>query len=473
MQKLLVGIFMIPSTIISLFLSTPVIGAETIDIFTDGTDKAELRGIYVDGVRHQHINGTLTKFAMYGFGNDSYQIVPDGWSGQNGTNAVALLEDDYLGTGFTSLRGEVTWDGSQDGVSMTFNEPVTNRPGSDILIFEWNSDDWDKKIHVVINGSDITYTNSGSGVFTDARVLVDSKMWSDQDTPAKTLSALQNSCDFSNGGSSSSDNAIGYLAVDLSDFGVASGAAVNSIRIWQWGAQDIVGIVGLKPDPAEIEIIAGESDAAPLRQIVVDGDELTPVGVNVTGFSMYSTTYTYQFVPSGWSGQNGANAKALLEDKYLGTGFNALQGSSGTGDGGLIMSFEKPVENRPGPDIIVFEWSSTDWGQTIYCVINGITGRYRGTSVYTDSGITVNSRQHHDSNTPATTLSTLVNTCDFVNSGSILSDIKIGYLAIYLEDYGLDEGETASSIKLYQWGGPDIAAVAGLTVPTGTLLILQ
>ncbi len=245
-----------PLVLVSLLLFAPNLFA-VISIETDGTNAANLTKITVDGTEYtSFIGAEVTAFNMYGSNLKTTQIFPSGGTSEVGANATNPLEDSSLTSGYTALRS----------LSFNFDSAVVNRAGADIFLFEVNQTETSYlTLNVTLDGTTIDFGSSGNP-FTS--IIGSSATYglseSTYRTTATTLEKLEAIPSFSTFVTSAT-TPVGYLAIDLSDFGVADGASITDITIAGHstgadGQYDISGIVAV-PEPSSLFLllVAGAS----------------------------------------------------------------------------------------------------------------------------------------------------------------------------------------------------------------------
>ena len=116
-------------------------------------------------------------------------------------------------------------------MTITFPEPIVNRAGPDIVLFEINAGTVADSCNVKINGVTVAVpTTVGAGGWGSTGYAVTSAdVYSTSTTPA-TLSAVENGTLTLT--SADVNQTVFGVAFDLSQFGVADGASVSSLTIW-------------------------------------------------------------------------------------------------------------------------------------------------------------------------------------------------------------------------------------------------
>ncbi len=189
--------------------------------------------------------GTLTAFAAASTG---CILVPAGTGVPASGTRAALVGDWSLDSGVINPAiGPAT-------ATVTFPQPIVNRPGPDVVFMEINPGSSSDAMQVTINGVTLPVASAEwgqTGYATAAAV-----QYSTGTIPA-TLTALE-SASLSLVGSVT-QNVFG-VAIDLSDFGIANGASVSQISFGSYGAAtfDPVFIAGISgtgaPPPGPIAL---------------------------------------------------------------------------------------------------------------------------------------------------------------------------------------------------------------------------
>jgi hypothetical protein len=208
--------------------------------------------VTVDGTTHNSstlINGTMAGFVDP---NAVQLLVGDGNSVPAASSRAGLASDLCHLTGILNISGSFTY---------TFDAAVINRPGIDLLIWDWGAFANDN-FGLTINGqtvnigdqdtaSSTTYTMSvgarGSYFFYNNSVTSDF-FTSDDAKGVGTVAAME-ALAFTGAKSDTSASRHGVIGIDLSDFGVGSGASITSLTISVGtGTVDPTIILGL-PEP--------------------------------------------------------------------------------------------------------------------------------------------------------------------------------------------------------------------------------
>lgn len=234
---------------VALFLCACLINLNgAIVISTDGTDAANLQSIDIDGTVFSGsdlIGVDVTAFNMTPNGDDTFQIVPTGTgvNANTGTAATGLMEDSSLTTGYAGLVS----------LSFDFLSPVTNRPGVELFIFEYNPVEG-SALNVTLNGSTTNIAASGNP-FTATGSTVDTDINGNSSTAATSIGILEGITSFTNTNLTQTGSSIGYHAIDLDDYGVASGASVSDITLTGFNDWDITGVVAVIPEPPTLALV--------------------------------------------------------------------------------------------------------------------------------------------------------------------------------------------------------------------------
>jgi hypothetical protein len=212
----------------------PIEGASTITgVLSDASVDGTLASVTVtrDGESTTYLPGdwvgaTLTAYG--GSANGADLIMPPTALDAPAPGARAnMLGDGIADTGFVNLTG---W-------SVSFAEDVVNRPGPDILLFDFGGPD---TIDVTING---TTMDNAAPTTTDAlQGMSGRKRFLSDQFPVSSLSELENATFFANGTTSGNNNVFG---LDLSDFGFGEGASLLA-------GTEVVFSDGSTIDPMEI-----------------------------------------------------------------------------------------------------------------------------------------------------------------------------------------------------------------------------
>lgn len=219
----------------------------SIVISTDGTNAANLQSISIDGTVYSGsdlIGVDVTAFSMFipppnsAADPHTFQIVPTGAGASTGAAATGLMEDSSLTTGYAGLSS----------VSFDFLSPVTNRPGVDLFIFEYNPNELSTVLNVTLNSTTLNIASGGNPFTTITGLTVDADLEWNEDTAATSIAILEGLSFVYN--QTQTGSPIGYHAIDLSDYGVASGATVSDITLAGTNDWDITGVVAVIPEPS-------------------------------------------------------------------------------------------------------------------------------------------------------------------------------------------------------------------------------
>jgi hypothetical protein len=183
-----------------------------------------------------------------------------------GTRAT-LLEDGRLDTGL--INPFSTSAPATDAFEVTFLSPVTNSTGADIVVFDLGAGDptafWVKDDRVN-NRHDVVAADFNTNLLTGMPFTQYAYANPGGGSNVNGLSDLEAASGWSGVGSNGS-SAIAAIELDLSDFGIAPGATVTSLR-WQTTATgnrlDAMYVAGLPavPEPtglAFVGLLAGAS----------------------------------------------------------------------------------------------------------------------------------------------------------------------------------------------------------------------
>ncbi len=232
------------STLCALVLAVGAsIATAQIAIETDGSNAANLTKITVDGTEYTSFIGVdMTDFNMYNASNTkAYQIVAAGTGPFYGTAASGLMEDLSLTTGYSGMYN----------LSFDFDTPVVNRTGADIFLFEIIGTETSNVLNVTLNGMTINEAVGGNP-FVASGTIVDATSRTGKPSgtgfPPYTVALLEAVSAWESP-ASIVDADIVYLALDLSDYGVANGGSVSNIVLAGDGQYDITGVVGLANIP--------------------------------------------------------------------------------------------------------------------------------------------------------------------------------------------------------------------------------
>lgn len=202
------------------------------------------------------INVQLTSFAAY---NASSLLIPYGSTYPASGSRHTLLEDWRLDSGVINPAVSAT------AMGVTFNAPVFNVAGADILLFEYAGDRGitPDPVQFKINGVTKSYAGSLASLvlsnspkeFTCNTVKTRS---GSTDITVTSLAALE-SASLALSSTGEVTQGVTVLAIDLSDYGVALGQSVSSMTFGSTGSTvtiDPVLIVGLVPEPATLGLLA-------------------------------------------------------------------------------------------------------------------------------------------------------------------------------------------------------------------------
>ncbi len=227
------------------------------------SDGETVKSIVVDrdGTEYTYTRAELIGLTLDAFEGDSgsVAIIADGDAlpGPGGGKRSALIEDDSV------LTGVINQVKSATAVQITFDEPVINSDGVDLLFFEIDPDgEGDDGITLEINGVEKTYT-VGVQMFNDAGFR-DMDLYQ-ADSRVTTKSELDSDDTFSIAGSSPIWQGLYGVGIDLDDFTDGSNpTAPTSVTTIHYGSaantstSDPMYIVGLPevPEPAAATLLA-------------------------------------------------------------------------------------------------------------------------------------------------------------------------------------------------------------------------
>lgn len=193
----------------------------------------------------------VTAFSMYSAGDATYQIVPTGVGAFTGTAATGLMEDRSLTTGYASLRS----------LTLSFLEPVVNRPGADIYLFELSPTETGR-LDVTLNSQTINIAGAvEGGNFALTGAVVDRDIWRST-TLASSVAILEGITIGSAAAQwrvpndpTASNVTLGYHGIDLSNYGVNLGDSVSSITLAGDSHWDITAVMAVIPEPSTIILV--------------------------------------------------------------------------------------------------------------------------------------------------------------------------------------------------------------------------
>ncbi len=212
------------ATGLAAFLAAAPVSAATIDsITTLGDPDATLTGVTVDGVLYTDWQRpTLTGWTGSS-GSEVYLYNTDNSVPTSGQRAAQLTGDDKLLTGLANVPV----------ITLTFATPVTNGVGAEIVVFDLTptSNATDNGVTVTINGVTRTVTTDlGWTTGLVSSTVVDLPRAQNVNQTIDDLAELESITTVDDFGPDRDFNVAGF-AIDLSDFGVASGASVTSLII--------------------------------------------------------------------------------------------------------------------------------------------------------------------------------------------------------------------------------------------------
>jgi hypothetical protein len=193
-------------------------------------------------------------------------LVPNGASLPAAGTRATLIEDGRLDTGVINVT---TINGTPDrSVELTFDQPVVNSAGADILVFNIGNDDgirWWINDDRAGQSADLPSSSLSANLLSG--ITLTQYKYLPNGGNILSLDDLESDASnfaFDSDGSST----VNAFELDLSSVGVASGASVNSIRLQSLtsgGRADPVLVAGLPavPEPASLAL-AGSAAAVTL-----------------------------------------------------------------------------------------------------------------------------------------------------------------------------------------------------------------
>lgn len=236
--------------LLSIALATCIqMQAATVKLGTSGSDPNNFSSFTAQ---------TLTSVTLNGISYNTSEltrITLNAWAGDGGSqllqtnggssNPTASERRGFLETDWSGNTGIINPSTTADSVMLTFNAPVVNIAGADLILYEINGASTADPFEININGNRMTvngseYGNTGA-TSAASKVLTMS-------TPA-TLTALLNNA--SSLGSSNISQDIFGVGIDFSDFGVAPGDTVSFFYLDSFGSNtfDPVIIAGVTSIP--------------------------------------------------------------------------------------------------------------------------------------------------------------------------------------------------------------------------------
>lgn len=194
------------------------------DVTTSGSQITSATANSSVFVQSRLVGATVTGFAGV---NSGVVLVPGGTNIPASGTRAGLLGDLYLDSG---LINPTT---TTDSLTLSFSQPIVNRPGPDIMVFEINTGSAADPCNVKINGVTVavagaSYGNTGYGI-ASADLYNAPAFGTLAQVEAATLTV--NSSDIS-------QTVFGF-ALDLSDFGIEPGASINSMSLWSSNAAGV------------------------------------------------------------------------------------------------------------------------------------------------------------------------------------------------------------------------------------------
>jgi hypothetical protein len=218
-------------------------------ITTSGTNNYELQSFTVNGNTYTNwINATVTSIDAWALvsGNPraNFQVAQDGPQ-PAAADRMDLLRDNLLVTSIANVR-ELT---------VQFDTPVVNTPGSNILLFDYGAGD---PFNLTINSQTITIASAS---FQSVLTGVVARQYRSA-TADGALDTLAKWTDPDNIFSSSGNLAatdISVLEVDLFDFGVALGGTIDTLTVTYSGTAGVFdpALIIAIPEPGTSALLLG------------------------------------------------------------------------------------------------------------------------------------------------------------------------------------------------------------------------
>lgn len=169
----------------------------------------------------------------------------------------ALLETDWRAD-----TGIINPDDTTASFQADFNQPLVNLDGVDLIIFEIDPTAPSDGLFLTISGSTIEITGSSfgnTGVATSSADTLNIRNSGNTAnmTPANLTDLLNNPVQI---GTNNISQTVFGVGIDLSDFGVASGASVTSFSLYSNSPSafiDPVIIAGIVPEPSTFLLLGG------------------------------------------------------------------------------------------------------------------------------------------------------------------------------------------------------------------------
>lgn len=223
-----------------ILLSAAAAVAQTIyPVTAVTTTGSEITSATVSGQvygRNRMVGATVTAFKGASAG---IVLVPNGTPPPAAGTRAGLLGDWFLDSGLLNPHTDA------DSVVVTFPQPIVNRQGVDVMIFEINTGASADPCNVKINGSTLAVPGANWGNTAFGTTSADHYNASSFGTLAALQSATLSVASLEIG------QTVWGFALDFSHFGVADGASISSISVWSSGANtfDPVLIAGIIPPP--------------------------------------------------------------------------------------------------------------------------------------------------------------------------------------------------------------------------------
>jgi hypothetical protein len=217
-----------------------------VTITTGGANNHLLESVTVNSTTYTSwINITVTSinaWILQGGADRGYIQLGNGTAQPAAADRMDLLQDNSLGTSIANIR-ELT---------VQFNAPVVNNPGTDILLFDYGAGDpFNLTINSTTNLIAATSFQSVLGNFTVDQYRADATL----DTLAKWTDSA-NTFDFFQ---TITNQGISVLEVDLTNFGVAAGGSINTPSITRNGTTGVFdpAMILAIPEPGTWALLTG------------------------------------------------------------------------------------------------------------------------------------------------------------------------------------------------------------------------
>ncbi|QNN23822.1 hypothetical protein HED60_16615 [Planctomycetales bacterium ZRK34] len=187
-------------------INNVTLSGSTLDVIT-----ADRAGMVIDYDALDLINVTLTDIDGQVTDSDRARLfVADG--DPVPADRSSVIEDLDLATGINN----------PESITVDFNSPIVNSAGSDLILFDWGTDD---PISITINGVTHNYGSAAYDNEPGGSLITDIYRSS---TSVNSVSDLESDSYSQVGGSESGQTALG---IDLSDFGLALNQSAVTVRI--------------------------------------------------------------------------------------------------------------------------------------------------------------------------------------------------------------------------------------------------